>query len=663
MRTLVLKIGGRVAAEPEGVRSLACELAQLAGQARVVLVHGGGAQVTELSRRLGLDPTFQDGVRDTSAEEMVVADMVLAGSVSTELVRRLQAGGVRAVGVSGADGGTVVGRPLDARTRTGAVVQVRTELLDVLLSSGYVPVLSSVATDAEGGGLNINADDVAIAVAAALRCDGLLFVSDVPGVLRGGTVLGALAVEEAAREIVAGTISGGMLPKVRACVDAIGRGIPRVVISDYQEMGDLGRMANGAKGTTIHAGNGTSKAGSRRLVKEPPLPKCFSREMLVLDHGEGVWLVDVDGRRYLDFAGGVAVNALGYGRADLAEVASRQMRKLIHVSNLFATEPALALAAALTKTGPFAAVQFQNSGTEANEAALKYARLYAMRRKGPGNHHLLSFTGSFHGRTFGALSVTPTPKYQDPFAPLVPGTAVCPYNDVAALEATLDGRFAGVIVEVIQGEGGLECMTPDFAQALKRLCRQHDVILIADEVQTGLSRTGTLYASETVGLEPDIITLAKPLAAGLPLSAVLLPAKVNDLIHEGEHGTTFSGGPVTTAVALKVWETLGDPDFIRGVQERGKRLGELLEALASRHPGLGRVKGRGLLRGIEVTAESLKGSSLGVVPGLVLAAREAGLLILRSGTNVLRVAPPLVVSVAELQQGVGLLETVIEQHL
>lgn len=399
------------------------------------------------------------------------------------------------------------------------------------------------------------------------------------------------------------------------------------------------------------------------LVREHPLPKCFAPELLVIRRGRGVRLQDRAGRWYLDFTGGIAVNALGYGRADLARVAGRQMRRLAHISNLYTTEPLLELGAKMLAAGGFAAVQFLSSGSEANETALKYARLYALRRKGPGCHKLLCFTGAFHGRTLGSLSVTPTAKYQDPFQPLLPGVETAPYNDLSALERTLDRSFAGVIAEVVQGEGGLAAMTPEFASALNRLCRAHDVILIADEVQTGLGRTGALFASRAMGLEPDIITLAKPLAGGLPLAAALLPAKVNELIHLGEHGTTFGGGPVTTAVASRVWDLVSSPAFLEGVRRKGEHLGARLRELASSFPFLGRVLGRGLLQGLEVRTEALPGASGAADPmgDLLAALRGEGLLALRAGVNVLRLAPPLVIKQKEIDEGIARMTRVFER--
>jgi acetylornithine/N-succinyldiaminopimelate aminotransferase len=386
-------------------------------------------------------------------------------------------------------------------------------------------------------------------------------------------------------------------------------------------------------------------------VSDHPFPNCFKEELLVITRGEGVYVEDQTGKRYLDLAGGIAVNALGYGRRDLAEIAAEQMLRLAHISNLFATEPGLELAAKMTAGDDFAAVQFHSSGTEANEAALKFARLFALRTRGEGHHKLLCFTGSFHGRTLGALSVTPTAKYQDPFKPLIPGVEVAPYNDIKALATVLDGSFAAVIVEVVQGEGGLACMTPAFAAELNKLCRRHEVMLIADEVQTGMSRTGSFYASREVGLKPDMITLAKPLAGGLPLSAVLIPRRVNDLMHPGEHGTTFGGGPVACAVAGRVWDILSDPELIAEVAEKGKILRAGLEKLSAGFPFLGEVRGRGLLVGLEFTGP--QGERL--LEEVMQAAPGKGLLVLRSGKNMLRLAPPLVIPPQELARGLALL--------
>jgi acetylornithine/N-succinyldiaminopimelate aminotransferase len=277
----------------------------------------------------------------------------------------------------------------------------------------------------------------------------------------------------------------------------------------------------------------------------------------------------------------------------------------------------------------------------------------------------------------GALSVTPKEPARAPFVPLLPGTEVLPYNDPEALE-TLSPEFAAVIVEVIQGEGGLTAMTPDFAKALNEVCRRHDILLIADEVQTGLRRTGSLFASMDAGLEPDIITMSKPLAGGLPLSATLIPARVNDLLQPGDHGTTFGGGPVTTAVATHVWRTIADPGFGRRVAETAAHLDAGLKELAAEFDFITELRGRGMLRGLVVEAGRREpGGGTAEVPGeavtppqtsaaavktIMNACREAGLLILKSGDNVVRLAPPLVISRKEIDTGIGILRQVMREH-
>jgi acetylornithine/N-succinyldiaminopimelate aminotransferase len=398
------------------------------------------------------------------------------------------------------------------------------------------------------------------------------------------------------------------------------------------------------------------------VVHQPPFPKNYSDEFLVLDHGKGTEVWDRAGNRYLDFTGGIAVNALGHGRKDLAQVARKQMEKLTHVSNLYTTEPALALAAKLVKAGneaggSFVAVHFGNSGTEANEAALKYARVYARRIRGEGHHKFLSFTGAFHGRTLGSLSLTPTEKYQKPYHPLIPGCETAVYNDVKAL-ARIDGTYAAVLIEPLQGEGGLDKLTPAFAAALQETCRKHDVLIIADDVQGGYGRTGTFFSWQQLGLVPDIVTLAKPMAGGLPLSATLIPAKVNDQVHVGDHGTTFGGGPVTTAVANHVFDLIAEPKFLETVAKRGKQFERLLKALKKDFPFASEVKGMGLLRGLRLKHDPAKKALMAEV---IASCQAHGLLVLRAGTDVLRFAPPLTVTKRELDEAVALLRKVLAE--
>jgi len=393
------------------------------------------------------------------------------------------------------------------------------------------------------------------------------------------------------------------------------------------------------------------------IVNNPPFPKNYADSFLQVDRGEGVYLKDTAGNTYLDFGSGIAVNALGYGREDLASIAYDQMKKLIHISNLYTTEPAVRLAEALTAAGGFASVHFGSSGTEANEAALKYARLYSLAKKGKGHHKFLSFSSGFHGRSMGSLSVTANEKYRKPFEPLIPGCEIIEYNNREQLKSLSDPQqYAAVIVEVIQGEGGLTELDSGMAADLNSFCRENDVILIADEVQTGIGRTGEIFASTAAGLKPDIVTLSKPLAGGLPLSATLLPQKINDLLKPGDHGTTFGGGPVTTAVAMRIWEILTAPAFLDSVREKGSCLDRLIRTGLEDSGLTGSIRGRGLLKGLRVdglTAEK--------IPVLLAGCREKGLLLLRSGADVIRMAPPLIIEESELQKGVEILIEAIKE--
>ena len=388
-----------------------------------------------------------------------------------------------------------------------------------------------------------------------------------------------------------------------------------------------------------------------------PFPNNYNVPFHIFEYGKGCYIYDKAGKEYLDFGSGIAVNSLGHGREDLAAAAFDQMKKLIHVSNLYTTEPTLELGFKLTSSGNFEAVHFGNSGSEANEAAIKYARLYAKRTAGDGKYKILAFKNAFHGRTLGALSCTPTTKYQDPFGPLVPGVEFCGYNDTAELEAKLDGSFAAVIVEPVQGEGGLDVMTQEFASKLNELCGKLDVVLIADEVQTGIARTGVPYASSLVGLEPDIITLAKPLAGGLPLSATLIPAKINKLVKAGEHGTTFGGGPVTCAVANRVLDLIFTPDFMADVQKKSEYLQKALEKLSEKHAAAGRIKGLGMLKGLEIGSADESGMEL--CGKVIEKAKESGLLLLRSGKNILRIAPPLIITEKEIDKGISIIDSIL----
>ena len=384
----------------------------------------------------------------------------------------------------------------------------------------------------------------------------------------------------------------------------------------------------------------------------PPLCRNYADRFLVFDRGEGCYLYDIKGNRYLDMAAGIAVNALEYGRKDLAEIMSRQAEKIIHCSNLFSTVPTLTLAQKLTAASGYDAVFFGNSGTEANEAALKFARIYSKARKGDRAVAYLSFESAFHGRTAGTLSVTPNEKYQKSYRPLLPECHTAVFNDIASLEAALNDSFAAVIVEPVQGEGGIHIMTPEFAAKLNELCARYDIVLIADEIQAGLGRTGYPFASSACGLNPDIITLGKPIAGGLPLGATLVKKKINDVIHPGDHGSTFGGNPVCCSVANHMLDVLLNPSFLDEIKEKGDYLHSRLCELQNRFPEIvSGARGLGLIQGLVLKDIS---------PAEVIRECESnGLILLRAGTDVLRLVPPLVITKNEIDEGVGIIAKVL----
>ncbi|MEO6463745.1 MAG: aspartate aminotransferase family protein [Candidatus Eisenbacteria bacterium] len=383
-----------------------------------------------------------------------------------------------------------------------------------------------------------------------------------------------------------------------------------------------------------------------------PLPR------LALAAGRGARVTDRAGRTYLDFTCGIAVNAFGHAPRGLASVVARQMRTLGHVSNLFAHEPGMALARALTQATGYERVFYANSGTEGIEAALKFARARARALDRPGRT-LVSFTGGFHGRTGFALSATWNPEYRAPFEPLIPGVRFLPFGDVAALAEGIDADTCGVIVEPIQGESGAVVAPAGFLAALRKRCDEVGALLILDEVQSGVGRTGHFLAATHTGVKADITVLSKALGGGLPLAAVLLTAEAAQPLAAGMHGTTFGGNPVATAAGLWIVERVNRPAFLARVRKRGGRLLSRLHALVAAQPGvLSEARGLGLLTGVEIAAGAPFGPK-----ELVAAAREQGLLLVRGGDRAVRVLPPLDVDDRTIDEGVDLLERAVKALL
>ncbi|KAI8393389.1 pyridoxal phosphate-dependent transferase [Radiomyces spectabilis] len=412
----------------------------------------------------------------------------------------------------------------------------------------------------------------------------------------------------------------------------------------------------------------TSKEGHQRTLQaldqsdRYTLP-TYSRPDIIIERGKGAFLFDTEGRSYLDFTAGIAVTALGHADATVAQVLYDQATKLVHISNAFHNENAGKLAQKIITTtrqhgGDWAyQLFFSNSGTEANEGALKFARKWGKHIQGNDKYEVVCFTNAFHGRSMGALSATFNPKYREPFSPLVPGFVRVPFNDTEQATRAITEKTCAVIIEPIQGEGGIHAASAEFLKALRSRCNEKKALLIFDEIQCGLGRTGKLWAHQHYGqhCQPDMLTMAKPLANGIPIGAVMTNAKVADMLVIGDHGTTFGGNPLATAAALSVFERISEPAFLDTVTVSGALLKDGLMSLKEQYPDIiQQVRGQGLLLGLQFSKDPAP---------LVKIARKHGLLILTGAGNTVRIVPPLNIKPKELCLGLEKLGKALQQFL
>ncbi|GAB4513774.1 MAG: aspartate aminotransferase family protein [Anaerolineae bacterium] len=381
--------------------------------------------------------------------------------------------------------------------------------------------------------------------------------------------------------------------------------------------------------------------------------QTYMRAPFVIERGEGCLLFDDEGKAYLDLASGIAVNALGYGDAELVQAIQSQAARLIHVSNLYHTEPHARLAQMLCERSFADRVFFCNSGAEANEGAIKFARKWAKTHfpeRKDSKVRIVAFEGGFHGRTMGTLATTPREAYQAPFRPLMPGVDFARFNDLDSAAAAITDDTCAVIVEPIQGEGGVHPADKAFLSGLRELCDRHHALLIFDEVQCGLGRAGTLWAHEFYGVTPDIMTLAKPLGGGLPIGAVLMTEAVASVMQPGDHGSTFGANPVACAAAQVVVRRVSDAGFLANVRANGDYLMERLAEINSPH--IREIRGRGLIIGIEM--------DIPVAP-MIQKGYERGLIMINAGPQVLRLEPPLVIERADLDRAVDGIAAILHE--
>lgn len=379
----------------------------------------------------------------------------------------------------------------------------------------------------------------------------------------------------------------------------------------------------------------------------------FNRYKIVLDHGEGAYLYDINGKRYIDFLAGIAVNVLGHGYKPLVDAISKQAANVIHVSNLYYTQAQADAAAKLVKLSGLDRAFFGNSGAEANEGAIKIARKYA-HQFDEEKTQIITAWHSFHGRTLATLTATGQPKYQKGFEPLPGGFDYVNYNDFAELESKVSDKTCAVMLETIQGEGGVYPPKDDYLKKVRELCDKHNALLILDEIQSGIGRSGKFFAYEKYGIKPDIVTLAKGLAGGVPIGAFIVTERVAKAFHPGDHGTTFGGNPLACAAANVVLDTIPNEKFLAHVEEVGEYFKDKLIDLQKKYPDqIGEVRGEGLILGMQLSNPKKTGGEI------VRECMKRGAIINCTAGNVLRFIPPLIITPAQVDEVVEILDAVI----
>ena len=381
------------------------------------------------------------------------------------------------------------------------------------------------------------------------------------------------------------------------------------------------------------------------------LLKTYNRYQVVFDHGDGIKLYDTEGNEYLDFFAGIAVQGLGYNYKGLNKALKEQADKLWHISNYFYNEPVIAAGQKLLEISDMEKVFFTNSGTEAIEGAVKIAKKYGT--KTGGRYEIIAMEGSFHGRSLGALSVTGNEHYREDFYPLIPGIRFAKYNDLESVKNLVTDKTCAIILETIQGEGGIHPATEEFIEGIKKLTDEKDLILILDEIQCGMGRSGNFFAWQEYGIKPDVMTVAKALGNGVPIGAFLTADKASDVLKPGDHGSTYGGNPLVCAVASKVLDIFKEDSIIENVRVVGKYLREKLDELARSYQSINEVRGKGLLLGVEFDKP--------VADIIKSALTDERLVLINAGSNVLRFIPPLIISKSDVDDALCRLKRVLEK--
>lgn len=384
---------------------------------------------------------------------------------------------------------------------------------------------------------------------------------------------------------------------------------------------------------------------------EENLIHTYNRYQIVLDKGEGVYLYDIKGKEYLDFVAGIAVFALGYKNKEYNEALKSQIDKLIHTSNYFYSKPLEVAAQKLTRASKMDKVFFTNSGAEAVEGAVKVARKYGYLKDPHREWEIISMNHSFHGRSTGALSVTGNEKYREPFGPLMRGIVFADYNDINSVKSKINENTCAIIMETVQGEGGIYPANEDFIKEIRKICDEKDILMICDEIQCGMGRCGTMFAYEDYGILPDVVTAAKALGCGVPVGAFLTRGKTNEVLAAGDHGSTYGGNPLVCAAVSKVFDIYEENNILKNVNEVSEYLRKKLEEIAGKYNFVKGVRGKGLMMGMELDCP---------VAPIITKAMDMGLILISAGTNIIRFVPPLIIKKEHVDKMAEILDAALQ---
>ena len=631
-----------------------------------VVVHGGGPVISRLLGEVGHESRFIEGHRKTDRKIMGYVEMALSGTVNSNIVKLIGLHGFKSVGISGKDGGLVTAKKRIHRVKKGGTVHrsdlgqvgnvhsVNTDLVRTLIAGGYIPVIAPIGVGEDLEDYNINADMFAGHMAAALGAEALVALTDVDGLLIDKDDPSTLIPEitaHAAREEIGRIIRGGMIPKIEACLDALDGGITRAhIVNGMAEHSLLTiLLTDQERGTTIigqdsqsqdvlpgSASSADSITDFAQELTDTYHAPLYKRYPITLVEGHGVRVRDKAGNEYIDALSGIGVNSVGHCHPEVVAAIQEQSRRLIHVSNLYYTESQSRLAQRITKASGMDSVFFTNSGTEAVEGAIKLARRYA--GKDETQSTIISMQGCFHGRSAGALSAH-SPEQRKAFEPLLPGFKQIPFNDIDALNKAINDSTAAVILEPVQGEGGIRPATAEFLNEVRRLCDKHNAAIILDEIQCGIGRTGSFFAFQQFDITPDIVTSAKAMGGGVPIGAVLAQRQVAASFQAGDHGTTYGGNPLVCAAADAAIRVILEDGLANRALDLGKHMVDRLKKAAESRPCIREVRGRGLMIGVELD-----------FPGkeIVNQMLKRGVLANCTAETVIRFLPPLIISRQDL---------------